>query len=95
MQVGYTKEVLSRGKYAELQIDNRGFTSEEETYFEDSAQHSYQSFRDKAALSRGMDSETMQKYAQGRVWTGAQVYTTVALCGVQSLARNRQSWMRV
>lgn len=49
------QEVLSRGKFAEVDVDNRGFTSEEETYIGASAMHAYESFRNKAASSRGME----------------------------------------
>lgn len=79
-RVGYTKEVLSRGKYAELQTDSRGFTEDEQRYFKDSAQFAYESFRDKAALSRGLEIEEMEKYAQGRVWTGTQVNCLLEWC---------------
>lgn len=34
--------------------------------------NAYESFRDKAAVSRGMDVVDMEAVAQGRVWTGAQ-----------------------
>ena len=69
-QVGYGKEVLSRGTYAELLEDYRPFTDSEQRYFEESAQFAYESFRDKAATSRGMEPAAMQEYAQGRVWSG-------------------------
>lgn len=69
-QVGYGKEVLSRGTYAELLEDYRPFTDSEQRYFEESAQFAYESFRDKAAASRGMEPAAMQEYAQGRVWSG-------------------------
>ena len=69
-KVGFHKEILSKGKMAELSADNRPFTEEEEAYFASSARNAYESFRDKAALSRGMAPEEMEKYAQGRVWTG-------------------------
>ena len=69
-RVGFTKETLSKGRYAELQVDNRGFTDDEASLFERSAQDAYASFRDKAALSRGMSVDAMQEVAQGRVWTG-------------------------
>jgi hypothetical protein len=53
-RAGFTKEFISRGKYAELNADNRSFTPEEEDYFAKSAMHAYKTFRDKAALSRGL-----------------------------------------
>lgn len=69
-RLGYSKTVLSRGKFAELLVDNRKFTEEEEQLFDASAQFAYESFRDKAAESRGMKVEAMQDVAQGRVWSG-------------------------
>ena len=51
-------------RYAELLADNRTFTEEEDNYFSEQAQYAYESFRNKAALSRGMQNEQMQEYAQ-------------------------------
>lgn len=70
LQVGYSKEVVSRGKYAELFQDYRSFNTAEEQIFDDSAKFAYESFRNKAAESRGMQPEEMQQFAQGRVWSG-------------------------
>ena len=53
-----------RCRYAELLADNREFTEEEDEYFSEQAQYAYESFRDKAALSRGMQPEHMQQHAQ-------------------------------
>lgn len=69
-RVGYAKTLISRGKYADLFTEARPFKPEEAELFDASAAHAYASFRDKAALSRGKSIEEMQKYAQGRVWTG-------------------------
>ncbi|GAX84081.1 hypothetical protein CEUSTIGMA_g11505.t1 [Chlamydomonas eustigma] len=70
-KIGYNKTILSKGRYAELLADNRPFSQEEQALFDNAAQHAYESFRDKAAMSRGMEIEAMQEVAQGRVWTGA------------------------
>lgn len=67
-RVGYNKEVISRGRYAQLLAENKTFTEDEATLFDAAAQHAYEQFRDKAAASRGMDVEAMQEVAQGRVW---------------------------
>jgi len=69
-KVGYSKTILSRGKYAQLLADNKPFTPEEAGLFDQAAQYAYESFRNKAAESRGMQPEVMQQFAQGRVWTG-------------------------
>ncbi|KAL3678445.1 hypothetical protein R1sor_021401 [Riccia sorocarpa] len=69
-RVGYNKEIISRGRFAELDAEQRPFTNEELELFKASAQNSYESFRNKAALSRRMETEKMEEVAQGRVWTG-------------------------
>ncbi|KAG0619939.1 hypothetical protein M758_4G177100 [Ceratodon purpureus] len=69
-RVGFAKEYISRGKYAELDADQRPFRPEEEAFFKESAMNSYTSFRNKAAESRSMAIEKMEEVAQGRVWTG-------------------------
>lgn len=69
-RVGFAKEYISRGKYAELDADQRPFRPEEEAYFKESAMNSYTSFRNKAAESRSIAIEKMEDVAQGRVWTG-------------------------
>lgn len=71
-RIGFSKEVLSKGRYAELEVDCRSFTEEEATYFRNSTERAYKSFVSKAASSRGVDFDTLDKVAQGRVWTGKQ-----------------------
>eukprot|EP00887_Chlorella_sp_A99_P004631 scaffold4.g4631.t1 len=69
-RAGFGKETISKGRFAELMVENRPFTPEEEALFDASAEHAYRSFRDKAAESRGMTPDAMQEVAQGRVWSG-------------------------
>jgi len=71
-KIGFTKEVLSEGRFAEVDNESRSFTKEEEQFFTAGAESAYASFRDKAALSRGMSILSMEELAQGRVWTGQQ-----------------------
>ncbi|XP_057951947.1 serine protease SPPA, chloroplastic [Malania oleifera] len=75
-KVGFNKEIISRGKFAELSIaDNRSFRPDEAELFAKSAQNAYNQFRDKAAFSRSMTVEKMEEVAQGRVWTGKDAAT--------------------
>jgi protease-4 len=66
MPLRFNKTILSKGRYAELLADNRPFSDEEQALFDNAAQHAYESFRDKAAMSRGMEIEAMQEVAQVR-----------------------------
>jgi protease IV len=74
-KVGYNKETLSKGKYAQLFLESRPQNQEESDLFDASAQHAYESFRNKAAESRGMEYEALQEVAQGRVWSGKRAVT--------------------
>lgn len=69
-RVGFNKEVISRGRFAELDVEQRPFRPDEEELFANSAQNAYKQFRDKAAFSRSMSVDRMEAVAQGRVWTG-------------------------
>ncbi|KAK9917362.1 hypothetical protein WJX75_003547 [Coccomyxa subellipsoidea] len=86
-KVGYAKEVISKGRYAELLADNRGFSEEEDKYFEEQAQYAYESFRNKAALSRGIPIEKMQEVAQGRVWSGKRALEVGLVDALGGLSR--------
>jgi len=73
-KIGLAKENLSRGTYAELDVDDRSFSPEEAEYFRVGAERAYHSFTSKAAASRGMELDALLQVAQGRVWTGAQAH---------------------
>nr|ATB19563.1 putative SPPA1 [Juniperus scopulorum] len=69
-RIGFNREIISRGRFAELDAENRPFRPDEEELFARLAQNAYKQFRDKAAFSREMSVEMMEDLAQGRVWTG-------------------------
>ncbi|KAI3686590.1 hypothetical protein L1987_80270 [Smallanthus sonchifolius] len=70
-RIGFNKEVISRGRFAELTAaDQRPFRPDEEKLFAESAQNAYKQFRNKAAFSRSMSVDKMEEIAQGRVWSG-------------------------
>ncbi|CAK7323177.1 unnamed protein product [Dovyalis caffra] len=70
-KIGFNKEIISRGKYAELlAAEQRPLRADEAELFAKSAQNAYKQFRDKAAFSRSMPVDKMEDVAQGRVWTG-------------------------
>ncbi|XP_028101121.1 serine protease SPPA, chloroplastic-like [Camellia sinensis] len=54
-KIGFNKEILSRGRFAELTVaKHRPFSPDEVELFAKSAQNAYKQFRDKAAYSRSM-----------------------------------------
>lgn len=70
-RIGFNKEIISRGKFAELTAaEQRPFRPDEADLFAKSAQNAYKQFRDKAAFSRSMTVDEMEEIAQGRVWAG-------------------------
>ncbi|XP_030493781.1 serine protease SPPA, chloroplastic [Cannabis sativa] len=87
-KIGFNKEILSRGKYAELlAAENRPFKSDEAELFARSTQRAYQQFRDKAAFSRSMSEDKMEKVAQGRVWAGKDAASRGLVDAIGGLSR--------
>ncbi|GER32893.1 protease [Striga asiatica] len=86
-KIGFNKEIISRGKYAELTADQRPFRADEAELFSKSAEYAYRSFRDKAASCRSMSLEDMEEVAQGRVWTGNDAASRGLVDAIGGLSR--------
>ncbi|KAL3639311.1 hypothetical protein CASFOL_017218 [Castilleja foliolosa] len=87
-KIGFNKEVISRGRYAELtSAEQRPFRADEEELFSKSAESAYRSFRDKAASSRSMAVDKMEEVAQGRVWTGNDAASRGLVDAIGGLSR--------
>ncbi|ERN05826.1 serine protease SPPA, chloroplastic [Amborella trichopoda] len=86
-RIGFNKETISRGKYAELDDDQRPFRPDEEELFAKLAQKIYKQFLDKAALSRSMTVDQMEAVAQGRVWTGKDAASRGLVDAIGGLSR--------
>ncbi|PNY04808.1 protease 4-like protein [Trifolium pratense] len=87
-KIGFNKEIISRGRYAEVMAaDQRSFRPDEAELFAKSAQSSYKGFRDKAALSRSMTVEKMEEVAQGRVWIGKDAASHGLVDAIGGLSR--------
>ncbi|KAL1553956.1 serine protease SPPA, chloroplastic-like isoform X1 [Salvia divinorum] len=87
-KIGFNKEIISRGRYAELiAAEQRPFRDDEAELFAKSAQNAYRGFRDKAASSRSMTIDKMEEVAQGRVWTGNDAASRGLVDAVGGLSR--------
>ncbi|XP_050870825.1 serine protease SPPA, chloroplastic [Lathyrus oleraceus] len=87
-KIGFNKEIISRGKYAELHAaEQRSLRPDEAELFAKSAQNIYKQFRDKAAFSRSMTVDKMEEVAQGRVWTGKDAASHGLVDAIGGLSR--------
>nr|CAD1826660.1 unnamed protein product [Ananas comosus var. bracteatus] len=87
-RIGFNKEVLSRGRYAEINAaENRPLRPDEEELFAKFAQNIYGQFRDKAAFSRSMPVDQMESVAQGRVWSGKEAAPRGLVDAIGGLSR--------
>ncbi|CAI9754118.1 unnamed protein product [Fraxinus pennsylvanica] len=87
-KIGFNKEIISRGRYAELTAaEQRPFSADEAELFAKSAQNAYKQFRDKAAFSRSMTVDSMEEVAQGRVWTGSDAASRGLVDAIGGLSR--------
>jgi len=69
-KVGLNVETVSRGKHAEMMSPFKDFTPEESQQFQNSMQHVYRTFVDRVAEGREMKEDEVERFAQGRVWSG-------------------------
>ncbi|XP_058195094.1 serine protease SPPA, chloroplastic [Rhododendron vialii] len=87
-KIGFNKEIISRGRFAELTAaEQRPFRPDEAKLFAEAAQNSYKQFRDKAAFSRSMTVDKMEEVAQGRVWTGNDAASRGLVDAIGGLSR--------
>ncbi|KAK1388039.1 Protease 4 isogeny [Heracleum sosnowskyi] len=86
-KIGFNKEIISRGRFAELTADQRPFRPDEAEFFARTAQNAYKRFRDKAAHSRSMTVDKMEEVAQGRVWTGNDAASRGLVDAIGGLSR--------
>ncbi|XP_034672981.1 serine protease SPPA, chloroplastic [Vitis riparia] len=87
-KIGFNKEIISRGRFAELTAaEQRPFRPDEAELFAKSAQNAYKQFRDKAAFSRSMAVDKMEENAQGRVWTGKDAASRGLVDAIGGLSR--------
>ncbi|KAK6128113.1 hypothetical protein DH2020_038144 [Rehmannia glutinosa] len=86
--IGFNKEIISRGKYAELAAaEHRPFRADEAELFAKRAKDMYKQFVDKAAFSRSMTVDKMEQAAQGRVWTGHDAASLGLVDAIGGLSR--------
>ena len=71
-KLGLTKEVVTRGRNANIYSDYGSFTPTERERVEKLMKTVYEDFVGKAAEGRSMTQEEIHEIAQGRVWTGKQ-----------------------
>ncbi|HYM10288.1 MAG TPA: signal peptide peptidase SppA [Bryobacterales bacterium] len=71
-KIGAKKEILSRGKYAEIDTDYRNFNPAERQKVLDGMNAVYRDFIAKVAAARHRKPEEIEPLAQGRVWLGEQ-----------------------
>jgi protease-4 len=70
--IGINIETVQRGENAGMFSPSFVQTAEERERFRQHIQQGYDQFVEHVAQGRGMDAEAVDKFAQGRVWTGKQ-----------------------
>ena len=71
-KIGYKSEVIKSGPLKDVGASNRPMSEEERKLMQDLIDNVYGQFVRDIALARGMDEETVQRLADGRVYTGEQ-----------------------
>ncbi len=71
-KIGVTKDLLSRGKFADIDSDYTPLSDPEKQKLHEGILATYKSFVTKVAAARKKSYEQIDLVAQGRVWMGAQ-----------------------
>jgi len=71
-KLGIQKEILTRGKFADVDSDYRPLSAEGRAKLREAMDAMYQSFLARVAESRKRKVDEIEPLAQGRVWLGAQ-----------------------
>lgn len=69
-KLGISKSTVSRGAFANLYSETTNFSPDERKLVETMMRRTYDDFVAKAAESRKMKREDIDRIAQGRIWTG-------------------------
>ncbi|CAN1251874.1 Serine protease SPPA, chloroplastic [Linum perenne] len=87
-RIGLHKDTISKGRYAEFPTcGHRPLRTDEKELLENQTMYLYKIFRDKAAFSRNMTIEDMEKVAQGRVWNGADAVSKGLVDAIGGMSR--------
>ncbi len=71
-KIGVKKEILTRGRYADIYTDYRSLTETERAKLREGIEETYRVFVQKVADARGKSWDEIHEVAQGRVWLGTQ-----------------------
>ena len=71
-KIGISKEIITRGRFAAIDSDYRGFAPEERDKLRRELETLYRNFVQKVADARKREWDDIHQIAQGRVWTGSQ-----------------------
>jgi protease-4 len=71
-KIGLKKEILTRGRYADIFTDYRALTDAERAKLREGIEATYKTFVQKVADARGQSWDQIHEIAQGRVWLGTQ-----------------------
>ncbi len=73
-KLGITKEILQRGRYAAADSDYKSMTPEERARLSGFVDGVYETFVSRVSEGRGIDVDSVEDLAQGRLWIGAQAF---------------------
>lgn len=84
-KLGIKLEEIKKGKYSDLYSLNNELTKEERELIIESQKNTYNEFKSRVEKSRGIDSESLEKIAQGKIWIGKEAVENRLVDGIASL----------
>ena len=74
-KIGISSDVVKTNEYSDFGNISRGFNERESAMLQNYIDNGYDLFLTRCAEGRGMPKDSLEKYAEGRVWTGNQAKT--------------------
>ncbi|TDT71826.1 protease-4 [Hypnocyclicus thermotrophus] len=84
-KLGIRLEEIKKGKYSDLYSLNNKLTEEERRIIIENQKNTYKEFKNRVEKSRKIDSESLEKIAQGKIWIGKEAVENGLVDGIATL----------
>ena len=82
---GFHSNSISKGRYSDINDNFAPLSEESRTKISQSMQETYKEFKSRVSKNRKLDENTLETYAQGKIWLGDEAKNINLIDGIASL----------
>ena len=82
---GFHSNSISKGRYSDINDNFAPLSEESRTKISQSMQETYKEFKSRVSKNRKLDENTLENYAQGKIWLGDEAKNINLIDGIASL----------